>query len=106
MESKTTAQSPSEFDSSHLFGVIGERHRLRILRFLMDGAQSVEGIRKHVRIEKTLLSKHLLALKSVGLVRCSRSGRSFEYEINPEIIRPNQKDFIYLDCCEIKLKRI
>ncbi len=91
---------------SKLFGAIGEKNRLRILRFLMDEPKNVSEIQKFTGLEKTLLSKHLKQLRSVGLVLTKKVGRNLIYKIAPEHISTSQKYSLTLDCCEIKLKSI
>lgn len=98
------AIDPTQFDPSYLFGVIGEKHRLRILAILLIGSAHVEDIRKQMTIEETLLSKHLKALRDAGLVLTKREGRHKLYSLNPKIMKAKSKDSLSLGCCEIKLK--
>ncbi|MBK7844645.1 MAG: winged helix-turn-helix transcriptional regulator [Bdellovibrionales bacterium] len=91
---------------SYLFSVIGEQSRLQVLAILLLKPSFVEDIRKKLRIEETLLSKHLKALRDSGLVRVTRHGRKILYEINPLVRKGNSKDSLCLDCCDIKLKNI
>lgn len=97
---------PYAFDSSLLFGIIGERHRLKILRVLMSGKCTVQEIGRKVKIEKTLLSKHLKALREVGLVFALREGRQLIYQINPRVRGSRTKYSLKLHCCEIRLKDV
>lgn len=91
---------------SYLFSVIGEQSRLQVLAILLLKPSFVEDIRKKLRIEETLLSKHLKALRDSGLVHVTRHGRKILYEINPSVRKGNSKDSLCLDCCDIKLKNI
>ncbi len=91
---------------SYLFSVIGEQSRLQVLALLLQKPSFVEDIRKKLKVEETLLSKHLKALRDSGLVHVTRHGRRILYEINPSVRKDNSKDYLCLDCCEIKLKNI
>ncbi|MBK9040176.1 MAG: winged helix-turn-helix transcriptional regulator [Bdellovibrionales bacterium] len=91
---------------SYLFSVIGEQSRLQVLALLLQKPSFVEDIRKKLKVEETLLSKHLKALRDSGLVQVTRHGRRILYEINPSVRKGNSKDYLCLDCCEIKLKNI
>lgn len=97
---------PNGLDSSSLFHVIGEKHRLRLLNYLLSEPNTVESLRKKTRMEKTLLSKHLKALRSAGLVYATRSGKNLLYSINPEIVSTRRPRALVLECCTIELKKI
>ncbi|MEK7356143.1 MAG: metalloregulator ArsR/SmtB family transcription factor [Bdellovibrionota bacterium] len=98
--------NPMDFEASELFGVIGEEHRLQVLSCLLERPRSVQEIGVKIKIEKTLLSKHLKALRSVGLVYSTRSGRNLIYHVNPKVQSRTHKRSIQLHCCEIRLKKV
>jgi DNA-binding transcriptional ArsR family regulator len=100
------AIDPTQFESSFLFSIIGESHRLRILRYLLLGPRAVNEIGRKTKMEKTLLSKHLKALRNVGLIYSTRNGRNLVYQMNPQVITPGKKNSLKLHCCEIVLKKI
>jgi len=95
---------PGAFEASFLFNIIGENNRLKVLTCLMEKAQTVGEIREETKIEKTLLSKHLKALRSAGIVFSTRTGRNLKYQINPRLRKPGHRRSIFLHCCEIKLR--
>jgi DNA-binding transcriptional ArsR family regulator len=95
---------PLKVEPSYLFSVIGERNRLKIIHCLLNEAQTVDAIRRKTKIEKTLLSKHLKVLRSVGLVLSTRSGKSQIYRLSSEVTKPSSKNSLFLHCCEIRIK--
>jgi len=101
-----TIVDTSKFEASYLFNIIGEKNRLKLIDCLMSKPQSVADLLKKTRIEKSLLSKHLKVLRSVGLVFAVRSGRSFIYELNPRLLKSGHRRSLFLHCCEIKLNAL
>ena len=92
-------------DESHLFSVIGAPHRLAIVRLLFDGALNVGQIAGELKIEATLLSKHLRILRESEIIIAEKKGRSVTYSISPECRSVNgSKESLELFCCKIELK--
>ena len=106
MKSAAAEIDPDSFDASFLFCIIGEKTRLQIMRLLMGSPRDVKSLKKALKIEATLLSKHLKALRMCGLVLSNRKGRHITYCVNPKITRRNKKYSLFLSFCEIKLNNI
>jgi DNA-binding transcriptional ArsR family regulator len=57
-------------------------------RLCREGEQTVWKLTHHARISQPAVSKHLAALKSVGLVRDRREGRETHYSAEPQALVP------------------
>ena len=59
-------------NAAYLFGVIRKKNRFRILALLLISEMSVAGIKKKLKIEQALLSKHFQVLRKSGLVETKK----------------------------------
>jgi len=67
------------------FRALGDETRLQILGILRDkGEQSVSEICGQIEREQATVSHHLACLRSCGLVRTRRAGKSVLYTLNTE----------------------
>jgi DNA-binding transcriptional ArsR family regulator len=66
---------------------LGDPTRLRIVRYLLDGARSVNEIVAHLQMPQNRVSNHLACLKWCGYVSTLRQGRSVIYSITDERVR-------------------
>ncbi|MBC87460.1 MAG: hypothetical protein CL677_09825 [Bdellovibrionaceae bacterium] len=94
---------PSEREASNLFNAIGEPHRLRIVRLCFKGEQSVEQLLATLKIDKSLLSKHLKVLRENNILLVRRLGRQATYFLNTKLLA-SDKNTLKLPCCNIQLK--
>jgi len=63
-------------EAAPLFGALGDPNRLRIVTRLCDaGPSSTSRVSARMPVSRQAVTKHLLALEAVGLVRSHRSGR-------------------------------
>jgi DNA-binding transcriptional ArsR family regulator len=63
-------------EAAPLFGALGDPNRLRIVTRLCDaGPSSTSRVSAQMPVSRQAVTKHLLALEAVGLVRSHRSGR-------------------------------
>lgn len=63
-------------DAAPLFDALGDPNRLRIFIRLADaGPSSTSQVAQEIPVTRQAVTKHLLALESVGLVRSERRGR-------------------------------
>jgi DNA-binding transcriptional ArsR family regulator len=63
-------------DAAPLFDALGDANRLRIVtRLADDGPSSTSRVAQGIPVTRQAVTKHLLALESVGLVRSERRGR-------------------------------
>jgi DNA-binding transcriptional ArsR family regulator len=74
--------------TSDVFNAVAEPRRREILNFLALQERPVGEIVAALGLEQPSVSKHLAALKDVGLVRVRREGRNMLYRVNAEAIRP------------------
>jgi DNA-binding transcriptional ArsR family regulator len=71
VSTKTAVAEPAS-----LFDALGDRNRLRIITVLADGGPcSTSQVAHGLPVTRQAVSKHLLALEAVGLVRSKRLGR-------------------------------
>lgn len=59
-----------------------DRNRLKILRFLSEGAQNVSSVAEKLNVEENLASHHLRVLASIGFLKNKKRGREVYYDIN------------------------
>jgi DNA-binding transcriptional ArsR family regulator len=63
-------------DAAPLFDALGDPNRLRIVIRLADaGPSSTSQVAQGIPVTRQAVTKHLLALEAVGLVRSERRGR-------------------------------
>ena len=74
--------------TADVFNAIGDEHRRAILVTLGGREMAVGELVDALGITQPQVSKHLKVLRDVGLVRCSRSGRSRHYRVNGAALRP------------------
>jgi DNA-binding transcriptional ArsR family regulator len=68
--------SVAEADAAPLFDALGDPNRLRIVIGLADaGPSSTSQVAQGIPVTRQAVTKHLLALESVGLVCSERRGR-------------------------------
>lgn len=74
-------------DLARLFKVFGDGTRIRILTLLMDGELCVYHISEALQMEQSAVSHQLGILRSAGLVRPRREGKTVYYSLDDEHIR-------------------
>lgn len=84
--------------------VLSDVTRLSVLEVLMAGPRNVTQLNERIKIDQSLLSHHLRALRDSGLVRTARDGKSILYEIAPEARAPGGRKAINLGCCLISFE--
>jgi DNA-binding transcriptional ArsR family regulator len=89
---------------SQLFKILSDENRLRILEELMRGEQNVGDLAAKLKLEQSLLSHHLSALREHNLVIANRQGKEIYYSISDQINDRGASKKINLDCCSISLK--
>jgi DNA-binding transcriptional ArsR family regulator len=89
---------------SQLFKILADENRLRILEELMAGASNVSDLSIKLKIEQSLLSHHLSALREHDLVETTRHGKEMVYSVTDKIRSRGNIGKIDLECCSISLK--
>lgn len=82
---------------ARLFGVLSEVSRLRLLRCLMDGPETVGNLVAATGMKQGNVSKHLRILQDARFVRGLREGNFVRYEICDERLRA---------LCELMCRRV
>lgn len=72
-------------EAAPLFDALGDPNRLRIVTRLCDeGPSSTSRVSAELPVTRQAVTKHLLALEAVGLVRSHRSGRERIWTVRTE----------------------
>jgi DNA-binding transcriptional ArsR family regulator len=75
--------------SDMLFKILADPTRRAIFeRLAREGEQSVHALTDQSGVSQPMVSKHLAALKSAGLVRDRRDGRETHYSARPHSLGP------------------
>jgi DNA-binding transcriptional ArsR family regulator len=73
---------------AEVLGALGHPNRVRIVEFLRSGEQCVCKILPALGLEQSNLSRHLKALKEVGILEGRKEGVSVYYKVSdPRIFR-------------------
>jgi DNA-binding transcriptional ArsR family regulator len=67
-----------------LFRVLGHPARVRILELLRDGERSVGALQADLDLDSGSTSRHLAALRRIGLVASRRDGTTVFYRVDDE----------------------
>lgn len=82
---------PDDFLSTHDYRLIrslGEKSRLKILRFLHQGPRSFIEIVRHLRLSKGITHDHISNLRRAGLIYARFEGESLiEYSLRPRALQ-------------------
>ncbi|MCG7427867.1 metalloregulator ArsR/SmtB family transcription factor [Helcobacillus sp. ACRRO] len=70
--------------TAELFKVLGNAARVGVLLTLRDGEMPVGRIAEASNLAQPVVSQHLKALRSVGLVTCCRHGKEVRYSISDQ----------------------
>jgi ArsR family transcriptional regulator len=98
MRTLTVAASP---DCAQRLKVLSDPTRLEILRILMAGPLHVGELNARLKLDQSLLSHHLKALREAGMVRAQRDGKAVLYSVDPEVSLRSPRKGIDLGCCVI-----
>lgn len=93
---------------AELLAALASPDRLRIVRFLADGAHNVTEIAEALGIEAVNASHHLKVLKVSGLVEDTKKGRFVWYGLRPGVLEDAvaagiPREALNLGCCRIEL---
>lgn len=83
---------------------LSDDNRLRILKFLGDGAHNVTQVADKLDVEENLASHHLRVLSTLGFLKNEKRGREVFYRINESkfvaIIKDLNKSAIFREILE------
>lgn len=75
------------YDLSELFKVFGDSTRIRILMALIPGEMCVLHLADHLGMGQSAVSHQLRILRSAGLVRPRREGKTVYYALDDDHVR-------------------
>ena len=93
---------------AELLAALAAPERLKIVRFLADGARTVTDIAEMLAVPAVNVSHHLTVLKHARLIRGKKSGRFVWYSLSPGVLEDVvdagvPKDALNLGCCRLEL---
>jgi DNA-binding transcriptional ArsR family regulator len=96
---------------ARLLSALAAPERLKIVRFLADGAQNVTAIAEMLGLkDKSVVnvSHHLSVLKHAGLIRGKKQGRFVLYSLRPGMLEDAveagvPRDALNLGCCRLEM---
>lgn len=93
---------------AELLSALAAPERLKIVRFLADGARTVTDIATMLDVPPVNVSHHLTVLKHAKLIRGKKDGRFVWYSLSPGILEDVveagvPKDALNLGCCRLEL---
>ncbi len=78
-----------------IFAALGDRTRLALVAKLSTGEpHSISQLTTGSRMTRQAVTKHLRVLEGAGIVRCSRSGRETQFQLDPA---PIMEAKVFLD---------
>jgi DNA-binding transcriptional ArsR family regulator len=97
-------QTPNAGECAKILKSLADESRLKIVRLLLDGEQSVSDVVRLLGMAQPQVSHHLSILRSSGLVDTRREGKRIINFIDPEVKYILEKKEIGLDlgCCSIQ----
>jgi DNA-binding transcriptional ArsR family regulator len=66
-----------------MFAALASPARREVLRLLLDGPQTVNGLASHFDMRRPSVSEHLRVLREAGLVSERKAGRERHYQLEP-----------------------
>ena len=81
--------------------VLSDPTRMRVLESLRDGPKHVNALMKVLKIEQSLLSHHLQALRAAELVESERDGKGVLYKLASAAALRDNGGKIDLGCCQL-----
>lgn len=94
---------------AELLAALAAPERLRIVRLLADGPQTVTAIVGMLRLANPVnVSHHLTVLKHAGLIRGTKKGRFVWYALRPGVLEECvgagvPREALDLGCCKLEL---
>ncbi len=95
---------------AELLGALAAPERLKIVRFLADGAHNVTEITDMLAIPAVNVSHHLTVLRTAHLVQGRKKGRFVWYSLRPGVLEEAveagiPKECLNLGCCRLELPK-
>jgi DNA-binding transcriptional ArsR family regulator len=90
---------------AEMLAALAAPERLRIIRFLRDGARNVTEIAEMLHVPPVNAAHHLAKLRDAGLLQRLKQGRFVVYSLTPDILQAATAatDHLDLGCCRLEL---
>jgi len=90
---------------AEMLGALAAPERLRIIRFLRDGARNVTEIAEFLHVPPVNAAHHLAKLRDAGLLQRNKQGRFVVYSLAPDVLKAATAatDHLDLGCCRLEL---
>jgi len=86
---------------SQVLKALSDSTRLTVLEILLERDTYVSEFIKYLKIEPTLLSHHLSILRSEGLIKAARKGKTVLYKLEPAVKIRGKNPGLKLNGCKI-----
>ncbi len=83
---RTMPDNQTLYNLSEFFKVFGDVTRIRIISALLDGEMCVYNLSEYLQMGQSAISHQLRILRSAGLVRPRRDGKTVYYSLDDEHI--------------------
>ena len=84
MSRRTSGGAVHWVDEAPLFAALGDRTRLRLVtRLCTEGPLSIAQLHAGTEVTRQAITKHLMALADVGVLRSERRGRECLWRLEP-----------------------
>jgi len=80
--SKKTTMEKEKIDVAKVFGILGSKVRLEILKIIANEEKCVNFLSKNLRLSQPTISYHLGLLLNFGLVKQSKKAQWVRYKLN------------------------
>jgi DNA-binding transcriptional ArsR family regulator len=102
MNPKSSAKSLRQASAcAEKLKVLSDPTRMRVLEALRDGSKNVGMLMRALKIEQSLLSHHLQALRAAGFVESKRHGKAVLYKLASAAALDSKGGRIDLGCCQL-----
>jgi DNA-binding transcriptional ArsR family regulator len=96
---------------AELLSALAAPERLKIVRLLADGPQSVGAMAETLAVIPVNLSHHLNVLRAAGIIDGTKKGRYMWYSLRPGVLDEVTaagvpKEVLDLGCCQLLLPKV
>lgn len=99
---------PKDFDCLAALRALGEAHRIRLLRLLLERERAVNELAEALEETQYNVSRHLKVLKGARLVEVTRQGQQRIYSLAATFRERLSRDGNVLDlgCCQFDFRKL
>lgn len=93
---------------AEMLSALAAPERLKVVRFLAEGAHNVTEIAEMLEIPPVNVSHHLMVLRHAKLIQAKKDGRFVWYSLSPGVLDDAVKagvprEALNLGCCKLEL---